>query len=624
LSCICSFLNSVVILYRLSLRRTTYGHSSFLLRNYLSSIKFLSMKKNSYKNSHPRHNNWKLINDLLNSSAEKYPDKIVFKDSSGRTTTYDSARQSVDNLAHGLVSVGIRAGDKIGLLGEHNCSDWCISYLAILRIGAVVVPLDPSLKIGELVALLSNCEASGIISSVKAIEDLQSIKGDIPSLKHIILLDQEKSQSASSLGNLIDKGKEQTHSFPQVEPGSMAVLIYTSGTTGKPKGVMLSHTNIVTNIMAVHKRLHFNNTDVTLSILPLHHTFECTCGFLNSVALGLTVVFARSYKSNELLEDIRDNNVSFMCGVPLLYEKMYLGFKRKIAKSPILKRMFFKTFNTAASFGLKLNQLWGTALFRSLRTKAGLSSLRMLISGGAALPVKVSHFFNTIGIPMLQGYGLSETSPVIAVNSVEQNKLSSIGRPLDGVEVQIDRPDPHGRGEIVVKGPMIMLGYYKDDDETSKVLKDGWFSTGDIGRIDSDGYMYITGRSKNVIVSSAGKNIHPEEIEVLLNESPYILESLVLGRKVPDSTAEDIIAVIVPDREIIQQEQESGRLKDQISLNDIIQTEVTSVCSRLADFKRIKKHYICYEELPKTTTRKIKRSLEIDADGNLFEKKRIG
>jgi long-chain acyl-CoA synthetase len=562
-----------------------------------------------------------LICDLLDTASKALPDKILFKDSSGRTIGYGEAKQLVDSLAGGLSLEGFQAGDRVCLIGEQNNSDWCISYLAILKIGAVVVPLDPGLKIGELLILLKDCEASGIITGGRTIDRFTRLQAEVPSLRKMFLLSRDASSDIPSLRDLIAGGQGQTINPPQINPDSLAILIYTSGTTGKPKGVMLSHANIISDLRAIHKRLTFNSDDVVLSILPLHHTFECTCGFLNSISLGLKIVFARSYKSNELLEDIRTNKVSYMCGVPLLYEKMYYGFKRKIAKSSFIKRGIFKTLFSISSLGRKLNRRWDKRLYRSMREKAGLESLRLLVSGGAALPYEVSRFFNTIGIALMQGYGLSETSPVLSVNSPEQIKLESIGRPLDDVEVRIDKTDSEEEGEIIVRGPMVMLGYYRNASETVKVLRDGWFYTGDIGRMDKDGFLYITGRSKNVIVSAAGKNIHPEEIESLLNESMYIKESLVLGRKIAGSNVEEVAAVIVPDTEILDQMSGAGPDKEQRSLSDIIQAEVNMASSRLADYKRIKKHYICYEELPKTTTKKIKRCLEIDEHGNLYEKK---
>jgi long-chain acyl-CoA synthetase len=565
--------------------------------------------------------NSELIYDLLDTASKALPDKILFKDSGGRTVSYGEARQLVDNLAAGLMLEGFQVEDRICLIGEQNNSDWCISYLAILKMGAVVVPLDPGLKIGELAVLLKDCEASGIISGGKTIDRFKRLKADIPSLKKIYVLDGGESHAPSSLRDLITMGQGQIPATARVDPDSLAVLIYTSGTTGRPKGVMLSHANILSDLRAIHKRLAFNSDDVVLSILPLHHTFECTCGFLNSISLGLKIVFARSYKSNELLEDIRANKISYMCGVPLLYEKIYYGIKRKIAKSSFVKRGIFKTLFSISSLGRKLKRPWNKRLYRSMREKAGLESLRLLVSGAAALPYEVSRFFNTIGIALMQGYGLSETSPVLSVNSPELIKFASIGKPLDDVEVRIDKTDSEEEGEIIVRGPMVMLGYYNNAPETAKVLRDGWFYTGDIGRMDKDGFLYITGRSKNVIVSAAGKNIHPEEIETLLNESPYIRESLVLGRKIAGSNAEEVAAVIVPDTEAFDQMSGTGSDKEQRSLSNIILAEVNSACSRLADYKRIKKHYIYYDELPKTTTKKIKRCLEIDEHGNLYERK---
>jgi long-chain acyl-CoA synthetase len=247
----------------------------------------------------------------------------------------------------------------------------------------------------------------------------------------------------------------------------------------------------------------------------------------------------------------------------------------------------------------------------------------MFVSGGAALPIEVGRFFNALGIPMMQGYGLSETSPVLSVNPEERNKLDSIGPPLNGVEMRIDNPDVYGNGEIVVKGPMVMLGYYNDPAATADVLQDGWFFTGDIGHMDEDGYFHITGRSKNVIVSAAGKNIYPEEIEARLNLSPYILESLVLGRKSPDSNGEDVIAVVVPDREFIPPENGPDGQPTERKIEEIVSSEVKAVSMNLADFKRIKKFYIRNEELPKTSTRKLIRTLSIDSEGNLIQQRRV-
>jgi long-chain acyl-CoA synthetase len=580
------------------------------------------MNYNAYEKSFAK--NAVLISDLLDQAAEALPEKTLFKDSSGQTVSYGQAKQLVDSLASGLTLEGFQTNDRIGLIGKQNSSDWCICYLAILKIGAVVVPLDPGLKVGELLVLLKDCKASGIITDSSATHMFERLKPNIKSLLKIFVLSRDNNSVILTLRDLIIKGQNHTIKPTNVHPDSLAVLIYTSGTTGRPKGVMLSHTNIISDLRAIHKRLFFNCDDVVLSILPLHHAFECTCGFLNSISLGLKIIFAKGYKSNELLEDIRMNRVSFMCGVPLLYEKMYLSFKRKIDNGPLIKKWIFKVLYSVSQVGGNINRNWGKWLFSPLRKKAGIDSLRMLVSGGAALQKNVSEFFNTIGIPLFQGYGLSETSPVLSVNSPHLNKWASVGKPLDGIDVSIESNNEDKEGEIIVKGPMIMLGYYKNEDETSNVLNNGWFRTGDIGFLDRDNFLYITGRSKNVIVSAAGKNIHPEELEALLCESPYILEALVFGIKISNSNVEEITAVIVPDTEIINNYLNSKSSPEEQSLSKIIQAEVGLVCSRLADFKRIKKHYICYEGLPKTTSKKLKRCLEIDKDGILFEKKVIG
>ncbi|MFH1892312.1 MAG: AMP-dependent synthetase/ligase [Candidatus Zixiibacteriota bacterium] len=570
-----------------------------------------------------QHKRWRLICDLLDESSESYSDRVLFKDASGKTITYSETRTAVDNLAMGLILSGLSKGDRVGLLGERNSSDWCISYLSILRIGAVVVPLDSGLKTDELASMLADCGASGIICYGKAVETLKKIRQQVNSLETIIAFDTGRSYGVSTVADLITKGEGQTIKFPTVDPDDLAVLIYTSGTTGKPKGVMLSNRNIVSDIVAVHNTLHFVPEDVFLSVLPLHHTLECTCGFLTPMSKGCKIVFARSYKSSELLEDLRDNRISIMCSVPLIFEKMYLGFQRKVSKISTLRRLMFKVLFRLSAIGLKRYSYWGRSLFRSTRKRAGIDSIRMFVSGGAALPFEVGQFFNALGIVTLQGYGLSETSPALSITPEEKNKIDSIGPPFTGVEMRIDNPDAYGNGEIVAKGPMVMLGYYNNQVATDEVLRDGWFFTGDIGHVDEDGYFHITGRSKNVIVSAAGKNIYPEEIEARLNLSDYILESLVLGRKAPGSNVEDVIAVIVPDQEFISQDANSTGQAAAPSVEEIISSEVKSVSMSLADFKRIKKFYIRTEELPKTSTRKIMRSLKIDADGNLILMQRV-
>jgi long-chain acyl-CoA synthetase len=336
---------------------------------------------------------------------------------------------------------------------------------------------------------------------------------------------------------------------------------------------------------------------------------------------GCKIVFARSYKSSDILEDIQQNGVKIMCGVPLMFEKMFLGFNRKIGKLPVHRRLLFSMLFRVSCTGLRLNRYWGKYLFRSVLEKAGLDRVRMFVSGGAALPFRVGQFLNALGLATVQGYGLSETSPVLSVNPVERNRYWTVGPPLNGVEIRVLQTDTSRRGQIAARGPMVMMGYFKNPEATAEVIKDGWFLTGDIGSIDSDGYLTITGRSKNVIVSSAGKNIYPEEIEAYLNLSPLILESLVMGMKSRTTGEEEIAAVIVPNRESIMQSVDSPNGLGQHDIENMVRDEVRSVCARLADFKRVKQVYISYEELPKTTTKKIKRTVTIDSGGKLIEKK---
>jgi long-chain acyl-CoA synthetase len=566
---------------------------------------------------------WTHIYDLLDSSCERFGDKALFKSANGKEISYDEARSRSVDLAKGLILSGLRAGDNIAIASDRSSAEWCLCYLAILRMGAVVVPLDPGLKSEELKSMLADCEASAVICSTTLIETFKNVRIEVPSIDALLATDSSGSYGVPDVADLIEKGTGKDIRFPERDPENIAVLIYTSGTTGNPKGVMLSEANIVSDIEAVHQTLTFVPQDTFLSVLPLHHTFECSCGFLCPMSKGCRIVFARSYKSGELLEDIRINRVTIMCGVPLMYEKMWLTFKRRIARSGAVSRVLFKILFAVSYYGFARNHYWGIRLFRSLRVRAGMDSVRLFVSGGAALPPTVGRFFNVLGIPLVQGYGLSETSPVLSVTPVEKNVVESIGPPLTGVDMRIDDPDDQGLGEIVVRGPMVMLGYYQNEEATSQVIQGGWFFTGDVGKADEQNYFYITGRSRNIIVSAAGKNIYPEEIESLLDQSPFILESIVLGSKTQGSNAEEVTAVVVPDMEYFDSMEQQQDADHPIDLALALAGEVRTVSARLAEFKRIKRHYVRMQPLPRTTSRKLKRSIEIDDDGELVERRRV-
>jgi long-chain acyl-CoA synthetase len=401
------------------------------------------------------------------------------------------------------------------------------------------------------------------------------------------------------------------HHDCRVQPDDTAVIIYTSGTTGKSKGVMLTHHNIVTNVIGAVKAIHIASSDVFLSVLPLHHTFEATGGFLAPFCSGATITYAASLKSKDIIQDIRSTRVTIMVGVPLLYEKMLNGIYDAVKKKPYLTQTLFKTSLGLVRFSkslLKMNL--SRAVFAGLRKKGGLESLRLLACGGAPMAPAIQIGFEELGILFIQGYGTTEASPIITINPPGFSKPDAVGVPLEGVEVKIDQPNEQGTGEIVTRGPNIMKGYWQNPAATAEVLRDGWLHTGDMGFLDADGYLHITGRLKNMIVTGAGKNVYPEEIELELDKSPFILESLVVPQVDTVTRREYVHAIIVPDYEYLESSAAGQRLTlDDGKIDEIIGREVKQCCDNLADYKRVKDFQIREEEFDKTSTRKIKRYL---------------
>jgi len=505
---------------------------------------------------------------------------------------YRQFAEKVAACALSLKSVAPR--EPVGLLSE-NRPEWGIAYFAILAAGGVVVPIDTQLKELELEHIFCKSGIKRLFVSARHRATAQIAAANIS----LDLLDLERLLTPAP-----------SNSLPAC-PGdsdSPAVIIFTSGTSGKAKKVVLTHGNIMGDIDGVIRRLSFGPGDRFLSVLPLHHTFEATCGLIVPLLSGCSVYYVKELNSREILDGIKKHRVTHFISVPLLYEKIYHGILNAVKKAPPTRRALFNlTF--AAVKGLHAVSGWnlGGKAFASFRRKAGLDSLRLMVSGAAPLPIEISKNYRLLGFNFVEGYGMTEASPVLSVNPSERVKFGSVGPVLDNVEIRIEGPDDRGIGEIVVRGPMVMRGYDGNPEETSKVIKDGWLYTGDMGRLDRDGYLYILGRKKGVIVSAAGKNIYPEEIEAALLKSPYILETLVQGTKA-ERGREEVAALIYPDLESIAAEVNIGPadLSD-ADIKKIIDPEVRRIGSSLADYKRVKHITIVRHELEKTSSRKIKR-----------------
>jgi len=536
------------------------------------------------------------LSDVFESSVEKFPDKLALK-KDDTEYTYAQLKAEVIKLKNHLLGLGLKKGDKFAVFGE-NRPEWAIGYLAIVRAGLICVPVDRLLSEAEILHILRHSEVSGVIASENYIDKIEAVKGELSNLKYVIPMDSIKKLVATKD---IPTGK--------LDPDSLAVLIFTSGTTGTAKAVMLSHNNILSNLRAVEQMIPLNENDTLVSIIPMHHTFEGTAGFLYPLYQGAAIYYPASLKPKDILETMKLAKVSCLIAVPLLFEKFLGAVHRKVASSSLPTKVMFNAISGIGS----VFQFLRKPLFARVRKEMGLGNLRLACAGGAALTEKVARGLKLLAIPILQGYGLTETSPVISVSPLEKPNIASVGVVIPGVEVKITEPDENDIGEIIMRGPNVMLGYYKNKKATDEIIKDGWLYTGDLGWLDSEGYLYITGRRKSLIVTQAGKNIYPEELEAKLLKSQWVQEVLVVPRIDPETKKESICALIFPDYELLEQYSISSDItlsKDDIE--SIFKDEIKKVNEDLPAYKKIIKFEIREEEFPKTTTKKIKRHMFIE------------
>lgn len=536
------------------------------------------------------------LGDVFESSVEKFPDKLALK-KDDTEYTYAQLKAEVIKLKNHLLGLGLKKGDKFAVFGE-NGPEWAIGYLAIVRAGLVCVPVDRLLSEAEILHILRHSEASGIIASENYIDKIEAVKGELSNFKYVIPMDSIKKLVATKD---IPTGK--------LDSDSLAVLIFTSGTTGTAKAVMLSHNNILSNLRAVEQMIPLNENDTLVSIIPMHHTFEGTAGFLYPLYQGAAIYYPASLKPKDILETMKLAKVSCLIAVPLLFEKFLGAVHRKVASSSLPTKVMFNAISGVGSVFKFLRK----PLFARVRREMGLGNLRIACAGGAALTEKVARGLKLLAIPILQGYGLTETSPVISVSPLEKPNTDSVGVIVPGVEVKINEPDENDIGEIIMRGPNVMLGYYKNKKATDEIIKDGWLYTGDLGWLDDEGYLYITGRRKSLIVTQAGKNIYPEELEAKLLKSQWVQEVLVVPRIDPETKKESICALIFPDYELLEQYSISSDITlSEEDIKSIFKDEVKKVNEDLPAYKKILQFEVREEEFPKTTTKKIKRHMFIE------------
>lgn len=550
------------------------------------------------------------LKEMLDSSVELYGDKAAFLSkpkgqADYAAITYKQYKADVEAFGTALISLGLKGG-KIALIGE-NRYEWSISYLAIVNGTAVIVPLDKELPSNEIELLLERSDSDAIIYSGNVKDKIELLAGKNKSLRYFISMDAEKDEgNILSFNLLLQKGhsllKDGNREFIDAEVNAevMNMLLFTSGTTDTAKAVMLSHKNISENLMNMCSMLYIDEKDIFLSILPIHHTYECTCGFLCQLYRGCTIAYCEGLR--HIVKNLKESKATMMLGVPLVFESMYRQIMNQAIKSKGKGKIKFAIglSNALRKVGLDIR----SKLFKQVHEALG-GNMRMFISGAAGIDPQIAKGFRELGISLVQGYGLTECAPIVALNRNNYYKDEAAGLPLPNLKVEIDNPDEDGIGEIKCKGTSIMMGYYGNQEATAEVIKDGWFYTGDSGFIDADGFVHITGRKKNVIITGNGKNVFPEEIETLLNRSPYIKESLVFGKGLSDGDTV-ICAKIVPDKEKIEEDIKNNSAPGS-TVQTIIEAEVKNINKSMVTYKYIKEFTLQDEEFVKTTTKKIKR-----------------
>jgi long-chain acyl-CoA synthetase len=554
------------------------------------------------------------LKDLVRQSAEIYGDLDAFlvKNSAAgiiRNVTFRQFQQDINYIGTALLKMGFK-GDKIAIVSE-NRYEWCVSYLAVVNGTGVVVPLDKELPENEMFSLLERSAASAVFCSGTYCDILTGRMKSLKSLRKIISFDTDRHEgdilSFSELmseGRILVESGDRSFIDAEIDPDVMNMLIFTSGTTDQSKGVMLCHRNIASDMMAVSKLIYADNNDLIMSILPLHHTYECTAGFLTMVYLGVTICFCEGLR--HITNNLQEYKPTIMMSVPLILENVYSKVVKKAQKENRYAALKFGL--AVAGFLMKLGIDVRRQLFKEVMDNLG-GNLRLIISGAAALNPKISRALRAMGFNIMQGYGLTECSPIVSVNRLDYYRDESAGLPLPGIEVAIDDPGPDGIGEIKVRGPITMLGYYENPEATAAVLRDGWLYTGDSGYVDEKGFLYISGRKKNVIVTKNGKNIFPEDVELYLNKSEYIKESIVYGVDEEDSEDTVVCAKIVPNMEVIVEK--FGQVPVHEELYKLIKQEVLKANKKLSSYKKIRHFEIREGEFEKTTTKKIKRQVEL-------------
>ena len=555
--------------------------------------------------------NWPTLPQMLRISMERWPDNICFVDFEGnggskQSYTYTQVWRNIERLAQWMLSNGIKKGDRVAVSGK-NSPEWATVFIASMLAGAIACPMDYALRNEEILNLIKTAQPKMLFVDEEKYEWF--LKNRLAAKTKVYSLSPKNQKTF--VYNLLSSKKPAA--FPEVSDKDTAAILFTSGTTGNPKGVMLSHENLVSDCFIAQQNIILLDTDVFYNLLPIHHAYTMQAALICPLSAGCSIVFGKSMAVTRLLKELKEGKITLMLGVPLLYNKLYSGILKGVAAKGKVVELFVKAV-MAISYGIKkaFGVNVGKYLLHSLLEAANISTIRVAICGGGPLAPSVFKGYNALGIDFIQGYGLTETSPIIALNPMERFKIQSVGMDFSPwEEIKILEPNERGIGEIAVKGPMVMQGYYNMPYETQEMFtKDGFLKTGDLGWLDGEHYLMLSGRAKNLIVTEGGKNVYPEEIEDAFQLYYDVEQIMVRGYVANEATkSEEIEALIYPADDLLARlnvgrNAASGDQKVYGELKSI----VDKVNKTLQPYARISKITVLAEPLEMTTTRKIKRS----------------
>jgi long-chain acyl-CoA synthetase len=547
--------------------------------------------------------------EFLDGIEAEWGDKraILYRSGGGKAFTAWSFKQFADTcrrIARGLLSAGLRKGDRVALWAE-NRPEWMAVWMGTAIAGMIIVPIDFLISEKECSNILEITKAKAFFYSARKREYAGSLSTPVK-----VCVNEADSSYIEFGKTAQDQLLPKADAIGEHDPLS---IVFTSGTTGFAKGVTLHHKGVIMNANAAIRSLRATSADVFVNVLPLHHTYPTTCSFISPLAAGSSVIIVEKLIGKVVVDDIYDGGGTFLIAVPLLYDKVMSAIGQGFQKLPLVLRKFFNILRKIALAEAKKGRPeFGRFALSLIRKKARLGSIRIMVAGGGALNPKTADFFDSFGFNIVHGYGMSENSPLISVNTPRHKNNASVGLPVKYTEVKIIDSDADGSGEIIARSPSMMLGYYENPDATEEIFfKDAegaqWLKTGDLGYMDEKGFIFINGRKKNLIVSSGGKNIYPEEIENHFNGSRVVGEILAVGRREPDHGGEQVFAVVAPNYEAIEQDHGAGLGEE--AINDLVKKEIEKVNRNLVGYKKITGFLLRKEPFEKNAQQKIKRFL---------------